>query len=150
MKPSEAAAVLTACASLDQRTIGETEAIIWAQVFTKANIALPDALEAVINYHADPANMDRRANVQALIVQAKAIRRARMTAAGDPPFPPELTVGQEMVWRRHWVEALGDDADTASAVADARMGIVRPSHPLVLNQLVTGQIRALAGSKAIR
>lgn len=149
MKPSEAAAVLTACASLDQRTIGDDEAKIWAQVFTKAGIALGDALNAVVNYHADVANVDKRATIQALIVQAKLIRRARMVEAGDPPFPPDLTVGQEMSWRRYWVEALSEDVTTAPAVADARMGIKRPNHPLVENPTVLGQLRAFAGAKAI-
>lgn len=132
--------MLVACATLDQRTIADIEGEMWAQVFTQAGITLPDALQAVVNYHANPMSVDKRANVQMLVVEAKAIRRARMAAAGEPPFPPDLTVGQEIRWRRAWVEALGQDVGTAQAVADARLGIVRRNDPQVTNPAVSGQL----------
>lgn len=149
MKPSEAAAVLTACSSLDQRTIGDDEAIVWAKTFTRASIGVTDAVEAVIDFYANPLNVDKRATATGLIVQAKAIRRARMTAAGDPPFPPDLTVAQEMAWRRHWINALERDFDTAQEAADHAMGIARTITTEIRNEPVMRQIRAIAMGKAV-
>lgn len=149
MKPSEAAAVLTACASLDQRTIGHDEAIVWAKTFTRASIGVTDAVEAVIDFYANPLNVDKRATATGLIVQAKAIRRARMAAAGQPPFPPDLTVAQEMAWRHLWVAGLERDPDTAQAAADHAMGITRTITTEVRNESVMHQIRAIAMRKAV-
>ena len=150
MKPSEAAAVLAKCAAFDSRTIGDADAEGWAEVMTRAGIGLLDALDAVTDYHADVSTVDKRATVQALIIRGKVIRRQRMTAAGEPPFPPDFTVGQEMAWRRHWVAALTAGVEDPAAAADASMGVVRPKDPLVTNDLVMGQIRAIGTSKAIR
>lgn len=138
MELSEVATLLAYIALTDNRTVGEADIRVWADVLPVA-VTFADAKAAVIEFR---RASDRWLTPANIIERVAAIRRSRMAAAGEPPFPPDLTVGQEIRWRRAWVEALGQDVGTASAVADARMGIVRRNDQQVTNPAVLGQLSA--------
>ena len=85
MRESEAAELLIKCAAFDQRTIGEADALAWAEVLD--DLRLPDALAAVSAHYV--ASRDR---ITVFDVRAgvKGIREARLAEAPEPIPPHEL------------------------------------------------------------
>ena len=85
MKESEAAMLLMKCAAYDQRTIGEADALAWAEVL--GDIRLVDALKVVQRHYA--ASRDR---IMPFDVRAgvRVLREARLAEAPEPIPPHEL------------------------------------------------------------
>lgn len=131
MQASEAAAVLTAAALIDKRTIGETEAIMWAEILPEW-ITKTDALAAVAVHYR--ATRDWLMPVD-VITRVKAVRAERFRAAGQPDLPAGLDWRDEQRWRTHWRDLVGEGrpAQEAETVADAAMGLP-PRHPATIAQ----------------
>lgn len=140
MEPKEASVMLAKVTAYDRRTVGKADAIAWAEAMTKANVAMNDALQAVTDHFSESTDWLMPAHVIRRVV---AIRKTRMAAAGEPPFPPDLTVGQEIAWRRHWIDGLGHGRDSAGAAryADGAMNILRPA----LSAPEPGRLTAIIG-----
>lgn len=140
MKLSEVATLLAYIALTDNRTVGEADVHAWADVLPEA-VTFADAKAAVIEFR---RASDRWLTPANIIERVVAIRKTRMAAAGQPPFPPDLTVGQEIAWRRHWIDGLGHGRDSAGAAryADGAMGISRPA----LSAPDPGRLTAIIGA----
>lgn len=140
MKPSEAAALLTVIARTDKRTFGEPEAISWADILTKANVGVKDAITAAQDHFGESRDYLMPIHI---IERARVIRRERMTAAGPCRMPGDLTLAQEMVWRRAWIAAVTDGADDPQQLANEAVGI--ENRPLELVPMPADVRQAIAG-----
>jgi hypothetical protein len=122
VKPSEAALVLTKCAAFDSRTIGEADAIAWAEALSSANCSLQDSLRGVTEHYTTTSS---RIMPLELINKVRAIRQARIKAAGEPDYPPDLTVAQERGWRAVWLAAVESGSSDPKADADEFIGVLK-------------------------
>ena len=98
MRESEAAELLIKCAAFDQRTIGEADALAWAEVLD--DLRLSDALAAVSAHYV--ASRDR---ITVFDVRAgvKGIRETRLAEASEPIPPHELVDDPDayLEWMRY-------------------------------------------------
>ena len=147
MKISEAAAILTKASSFDKRTVGEADAIAWAEAL--GDIRPQDAIAAVVAHFTESSEWLTPSHI------TKLVRQARRTRIGDttmivPPHELGDYPERENAWRRALREALGDGADHAQAIAaanasqgidDEPLAIEPPEH---LRQQVKDQMREVA------
>lgn len=127
MRPSEATALLTVAASLDNRTIGEAAARAWAETI-EPTVTLVDATRIVYEHYAStrewimPADINRR---------SREIRDARLRDMKTPE-PPEALEGvpaRELGWQRSYRRLVADGLTEAQAdvQACAEHGVDRPA-----------------------
>lgn len=121
MQPSEAAAVLTAAAIVDKRTIGETDARMWADILP-ASIGPRVAVEAVKAYYREHREMVMPADV---IKYAATARRelGKRQPMDSEAFRNLPTAGHRLIYSREYYEALagGAMAEEADRVATERL-----------------------------
>lgn len=87
MTPSGAARVLAAAASFDKRTIGEADAIAWAQALHHLDPA--DCIRAVASHYSRTTEYLMPSHIRALVRSAIQDRQDRAAAArGLPTGPP--------------------------------------------------------------
>ena len=73
MTPAEAARVLTTAAAFDRRTIGEFDALAWAQAL--ADISPDDAAQAVVRHYGRTTDWLMPAHVRTGVVEIERERR---------------------------------------------------------------------------
>lgn len=149
MKPSEAAVLLATIARTDQRTVGESTARSWAELLTEADVPLSDAVEAVKYHFGHSADYLMPIHV---IHRVKEIRQERLSRAGTPPMPGDLTWHQERAWRQLWCANVKDgmSIEDAAAAASEAMNLPRelPAAPEAAADERKALIQKLADSKA--
>lgn len=123
MKKSEVGQLLTAIAATDNRTTGMLDVNTWAAILPE-DLQLTDALAAVIAH--------RRTSTEWLMPKhiidaASAVRRQRLTDAGDPPMPGGLAYDQEKAWRRLWCGHVKDGLDRKAAAVAASLDMNLPA-----------------------
>lgn len=125
METRDAAILLAKCAAYDSRTIGRADAEAWAEAMTHAGVGIEQALAAVSAYYAEQCDRVMPADVIRIV---RATRRLRTAAAGQPDFPPGLTLTQERRYGKAWFAMIGDGAEpeAATAAVDERFKITRP------------------------
>lgn len=78
MKPSDAAIVLTTAAAIDRRTVGRTDAEVWADLL--GDMRIEDAVSAVKHHYSTCRDFIYPSNIIDIV---KAVRAERIRAAGD-------------------------------------------------------------------
>lgn len=144
MNTADAAKLLTKCAAFDNRQPSREAAMAWAEALTSAHITLEDASAAITAHYRESTDFIQPAHVIRL---AKAARKLRIAAAGQPDLPPGLTWERERDYRRAWLAAVGSGATPteATATVDARGGITREiEHPRPIGQLIAGIGKAVS------
>lgn len=146
MKRSEVAYLLAAIAATDNRTVGKLDVETWDAILP-CEISIQAALAAVVAH--------RRASAEWLtpkhIIDAVgAVRRERLTRAGVPPIPGDLTRPQELEWSAQWCTYVkdGETRQEAEDHTNRTMNIIRPAE-LVMGRDRVHSIELLANSKAI-
>ena len=131
MKPSEALILLATIARTDKRTAGEPEARSWADLMTKNDVPLDDAIDAV--QHHFGTSHDYLMPIH-IIDRVREVRRERLQRAGTPPIPGDLTWQQEKDWHILWCDNVKDgmDPDAAAAQASASLNLPRELPPLLV------------------
>lgn len=99
--------LLTVAAAFDQRTIGEGDAIAWHAAI--GDLAFEDSRQAVISYYRESRERIMPADVRQRV---KAVRQARLDAAGPTEIPQELA--DRPIEAREWLQR------TRDAIADGQ------------------------------
>lgn len=142
MKRAETAALLGMMAAFDRRTIGDADVIAWTDALD-GRVTFPVAQEAIRRHFRESTDWLMPARVIAL---SKVIIRERVEKAGQPDFPPDLTLDEERTWRRHWLDGVEAAVSDPSDHADRLMGITRPDVLPIDKSKLT---RALSASKGV-
>lgn len=149
MKPSEATVLLATIARTDQRTVSESSARSWAELMTEADVPLNDAIEAS-KYHFGHSP-DYLMPIH-IINRVKEVRQERLSRAGTPPIPGDLTWNQERSWRRLWCANVKDgmSVEEAAAAASEAMSLPKelPPAPDAVADERKALVQKLADSKA--
>lgn len=149
MKPSEATVLLTTIARTDQRTVSESSARSWAELLTEADVPLGDAIEAVKYHFGHSADYLMPIHI---INRVKEIRQERLSRAGTPPMPGDLTWNQERSWRRLWCANVKDgmSVEDAAAAASEAMNLPKelPPAPDAVAEERKALVQKLADAKA--
>lgn len=108
--------LLKLIASVDRRKVGITDRRSWETLI--GDLAFPDAAAAVIAYYRDNREWIMPSDVRHGV---KAIRQARLDAAGPTDIPPELA--DQPIEAREWLQrtrdAIADGADPQMAIGAA-------------------------------
>ncbi|MFJ5532386.1 hypothetical protein [Streptomyces sp. NPDC093261] len=112
MEPSQAARLLTLCASFDRRTIGEADARAWALAL--ADVAYDDAREAVVRHYATKREWIMPADVRSGV---KAIRAERLEHFAYDPDPDESPRQYLARRRRQLAEVASGEGEPSQAPA---------------------------------
>lgn len=122
MNNTEAAVLLAKVQAYDRRSVGRADVEAWAEVMTKNNIRLVDAMEAVSDYFGEATEWLMPAH---LIQRVSQIRKARLQNAPVMVIPKDLHQAVERQWARAFTDAVKDADPDPHATADAAMGITR-------------------------
>lgn len=145
MKKSEVGQLLTAIATTDNRTIGMLDIDTWNAILP-ADMPLDAALAAVVNH--------RRTSTEWLmpkhIIDAvAAVRRERLTRAGTPPIPGNLSWHQEKEWRQLWCAKVKDGATSEQAAAETSIAMRIHELPAVENAVAQQAIESFSRARSI-
>lgn len=123
MKPSEATAILSKIAAYDRRTVGEADAIAWAEALD-GQVTIQDAMTAVRDHFRESNDWLMPKHV---IDRARKIRVERIRAAGLPDYPAGLSQSDERKWLRQFHFGLDRHGDAAQAqgAADRALNVTR-------------------------
>lgn len=124
MNISEAGLLLTKASAYDRRTVGRGDCEAWAEVMTRADIALPDALEAVTQHFQTSNDWLMPVHVTRYVTQ---IRKTRMNNAPVMLIPGDLSLAVEREWVHEFTAAVKAGEADPHVVADRRLGITRPA-----------------------
>lgn len=117
MTLNETVDLLTVAAAFDQRTIGEGDAIAWHAAV--GDLSFTDSRQAVIVHYREHRERVMPADVRHGV---KAIRQARLDAAGPTEIPPELA--DRPIEAREWLQrtrdAIADGQEPPLAIGSAR------------------------------
>lgn len=124
MNPSEAATILAKMAAYDQRTVGEADALAWAEALD-GQVTVSAALEAVTAHYRKSRDRMMPVDVILAVREARGAILRRMGAA-DPP----IGLGHEgnRKWHAAYIEAAvatNGDRRAAHAAGDRAAGITR-------------------------
>lgn len=127
----------------DNRKVGPGDIMAWEDVLP-AEISLEDARTAL--------RAHRRAGSEWLmpshiITSVMAIRRERLTRAGTPPMPGDLSWQQEKEWRQLWCAKVKDGVTPEQAAAETSIAMRIHELPAVENATRVRAIEAFAGRK---
>jgi hypothetical protein len=145
MEKHEVARLLAAVAATDNRTVGKLDVETWAQILP-ADMALADAMGAVVAH--------RRTSTEWLmpkhiIDSVAAIRRERLTRAGTPPIPGNLSWHQEKEWRQLWSAKVKDGATSEQAAAQTSIAMRIHELPAVEDAVAVEAIATFARARSI-
>lgn len=117
MTQSEAAQLLAVAAAFDRRTVGEPDAVAWADALADVNPG--DALEAVRRHYRDSTDYLMPVHVRRLV---KEIRAERLAAVEEPPPPAELTDDPEgyIAWTKRVRRQIADGERLPDVVLSPR------------------------------
>ncbi|WP_084965278.1 hypothetical protein [Thermoactinospora rubra] len=142
MTPPEAAVLLGVCAAYDRRTVGEADAIAWAQALD--DITLDEARAAVIQHYRESRDWIMPADVRTLVRRA---RELRLAARPIPEPAPELAADPR-AYQQALRAAIKDIAD-GHAVGQA-LAIGRGAAPSSVYDQARGPYRAPHRQAAMR
>ena len=105
MTPSEAAELLVLCSAYDNRTIGDGNALAWADVLN--DVRLADAKDAVKAHYRRSAEFLHASEVRERV---RALREARLAEAAEPIPPHEFLDDPEAykAWMRQARSRIAD------------------------------------------
>jgi hypothetical protein len=117
MTKADVARLLAVAAAFDQRTSGEEDDIAWLAAIGDLNFS--DARAAVIAHYREHRERIMPADIHERV---KAIRQARLDAAGPTAIPSELA--DRPIEARQWLQrtrdAIADGQEPALAIRSAR------------------------------
>lgn len=148
MLKSEVAALLGYISLTDNRKV-DTKGILagaWHESLDR-DMELADAKAAVIDHRRNSTEYLTIAHINAF---NRKVRRARVDVRPVMEIPAGLHQAQERAWVLTFWDAVKAGNAAPQSVADAALGVVRSDHLQITNATVSGQLRALAGSKGIR
>lgn len=150
MNATEAGLVLTKASAYDRRTVGRVDSEAWADAMTRADVPLPDALEAVALHFQDSNDWLMPNHIIGRVRAARrVVGRDRLARAGEAPYPPGLSQAQERAWLRVWMDSVKAGDPDPMAGADAALGIARAAEQLTPRPDRVQLITALASTKGI-
>ena len=121
MKTTEAATLLTLVAAYDpRREVDESVARVWADALD--GIDVRDAVQAVKAHYLDSAHPVMIADVRRRVTAVRSARHDALDVSGVIP-PSDLSVREEIEWRRALDKAVGD-GDVTAANLDEWLGRV--------------------------
>lgn len=145
MKRSETAILLAKISAFDQRTIGEADVEAWTEALG-SDIPLADALAVVTNHFR--TSHERLMPIH-IITAVGAVRRERLTRAGDPPMPGDLSWQQEREWRQLWCAKVKDGSTRDRAAAETNIAMRIHELPAVEDATRKRAIEAFANARSV-
>lgn len=127
MKKSEVAIFLGMVAGTDGRTVGDLDVQTWHAILPE-EITLTDAEAALFNHRRTCSDFFTPKHV---IDSIAAVRRERLTRAGTPPMPGDLTWQQEKNWRVLWCANVKDGMNPPEAALAASDAMNLPRDPAI-------------------
>lgn len=119
MNTKEIGDLLGLMALVDKRHTGPGDIMAWEE-YLPADMTFGDAREALRGIRTRSTDWIMPAHI---IGEVDQIRRLRLSRAGTPPMPADLTQPQEREWAKHWCDAVkaGADKDEAAQLASKVM-----------------------------
>lgn len=143
MKKSEVGQLLAAIAATDNRTVGMLDIDTWAAILPD-DMPLNAALESVMHHRRTSTDWLMPKHI---IDAVGAVRRERLTRAGTPPMPGDLSWQQEKEWRQLWCAKVKDGLSSEQAAAETSIAMRIHELPAVENATRVRAIEAFAGRK---
>lgn len=122
MKPSEAVLLLAKAAAFDRRTVGDADAIAWAEALGDTDMTL--ALESITQHYRETTDWIMPNHILRYV---REIQQSRLRDAGSPDYPSDLTQAQERAYRICYQAAIkaGMSRDEATSAADRETAVTR-------------------------
>ena len=122
MNTKEIGDLLGLMALVDKRHTGPGDIMAWEE-YLPADMTFTDAREALRAIRTRSADWIMPAHI---IGEVDQIRRLRLSRAGTPPVPGDLTQPQEREWTKHWCDAVKAGADKSEAAQLASTAMQLP------------------------
>jgi hypothetical protein len=127
MTPAEAAALLAVAAAFDNRKPDPDAAQAWALALD--GLRFLDCRDVIVAHYRRSNEWIMPAHV---ISEVRRLRAKRISEAGDPTPPPDLTPEQTIAWLADWRRTVGDGETPAATYP----GELKPRHLPDLRELL--------------